>query len=402
MPSEAPRPGPAIPLTGWAERNLRAFEGETGSRAISTLSGATLLGERAMLGGFMIPGKVSAGPGTSRLYRTRDGRWFALTIPRPADRDYLPALFGDEMLDPEDTDAITRAVARHDCDRLLETGRALGLPVAAADERPASAAMSVLETGPGLRRTADARPLVIDLSAIWAGPLAANLLWLAGAQVVKVESRRRPDEMRQVDRGLFDLVNQGKANVAVDLSSEAGKAALLDLIRRADIVIESSRVRALRQFGIDADALVHDVPGLVWLSITGHGATGEAANWAGIGHDCGVAGGLSLALAEVSGEVGYVGDAIADPLTAIFAALEGWRAWKTGRACRLGFAMSAVVALALAEDRACDAAQLEGDLRAWAENAGKPFPAIAMRPVTDDVRALGADTEAWLGHPAPC
>src|SRR5690606_6711881 len=139
-------------------------------------------------------------------------------------------------------------------------------------------------------------PLVVDLSAIWAGPLAGHLLWLAGAEVVKVESRRRPDEMRAVDPGLFELVNQGKANLAVDFSSDAGKTALLDLIRRADLVIESSRVRALRQLGIDADALVREVPGLVWLTITGHGARGEAADWTGIGHDCGVAGGMSRAL----------------------------------------------------------------------------------------------------------
>ena len=202
--------------------------------------------------------------------------------------------------------------------------------------------------------------------------------------------------MRAIDSGLFERVNQGKDNIVVDFSSEAEKAALNDLIRRADFVIESSRVRALRQLGIHADALVREVPGLVWLTVTGHGATGEQANWAGIGHDCSVAGGLTRALAEVTGEVGYVGDAIADPLTGILAALEGWRAWKAGSACRLGFALGGVVSLAIAEERKHDAAQLEQELRDWGRAIGQPFPAIPMREASEEVRAVGADTATWL------
>jgi len=398
LPNSALRQGPAIPLARWAERTLRQFEHETGSPRLAALSGATLMGERAALGGYTVPGKVSAGPGSSRLLLTRDKRWFALTIPRPADREYLPALFGDETLDIHDNDAIARAVALHDCDVLLSKARALGLPVAAVDEDPASPALAVLETGPQRQRQPGDRPLVIDLSAIWAGPLAGNLFWLAGAEVVKVESKSRPDEMRTFDPGVFDRVNQGKSSVVVDFASEWEKAGLVTLIRRADFVIESSRVRALRQLGIDAGALVREVPGLVWLTISGHGATGEAANWAGIGHECGVAGGLSRALAEVAGEPAYVGDAIADPLTGIFTALEGWRAWKAGSACRLGFALSGVVARALAEERAFDSDVLDDELQTWAEARGRPFPAIAMRPVSGEVRPLGADTGTWL----PC
>jgi hypothetical protein len=377
---------------------LRQFEKETGSAALAPVSGAALLGERAALGGFAITGKTSAGPGTSRLLETRDKRWFALTIARPADREYLPALFGKEALDIQDDEAIARVVAGRDCAELLETGRALGLPVAALDEEPVSPAVNVLEKGPRRRRRQGTRPLVIDLSTTWAGPLAGHLLWLAGAQVVKVESRSRPDAMRSGDPGLFGLVNQGKANVAVDFSDEARKTALLELIRRADFVIESSRVRALRQLGIDAGALTREVPGLVWLTITGHGASGEQADWIGLGHDCGVAGGLSKALAEAAGKPGYVGDAIADPLTGIFAALEGWRAWKRGQACRLGFSMSGIAALALAEERAHDPALLEWELQAWGAAIGEPFPAVAMRPVTGETRAPGTDNRSFL----PC
>jgi crotonobetainyl-CoA:carnitine CoA-transferase CaiB-like acyl-CoA transferase len=239
---------------------------------------------------------------------------------------------------------------------------------------------------------------VVDLSAIWAGPLIGHLLWLAGAEVVKVESLARPDLIRRDDAATFDLINQGKASVVVDFHSATEKAALMDLIRRADFVIESSRPRALRHLGIDADALVREVPGLVWLSVTGHGATGEAANWAGIGNDCGVAGGLSRALADVTGQVGYVGDAIADPLTGITGAIVGWRAHVAGEACRIGLAMSAITAHALAEERAYDPAALAAELRGWAAAEGLPFPTVPRRKMFAPVHELGADTAAWF----PC
>ncbi|MCX7865407.1 MAG: CoA transferase, partial [Novosphingobium sp.] len=315
MPDQ-PTPAPvSIPLSRWAERMLRAFESVSDAKGLAGLSGATLLGERAALGNYVITGKISAGPGSSRLYRTRDGRWFALTISRNVDRDYLRALFADAALDPFDEDAIASAAARHDCDSLLARGRTLGLAVAAVDEQPVSPAVSRIATGPLRKRKAHAPALVVDLSTIWAGPLAGNLLWLAGAKVVKVESKTRPDALRAFDLPMFARLNQGKANVVVDLADNAQRSALLRLIRRADIVIESSRVRALMHFGIDADALVREVPGLVWITISAHGARGEAASWIGMGHDCGIAGGLAAALAEVTGEPGYVGDAIADPLT---------------------------------------------------------------------------------------
>jgi crotonobetainyl-CoA:carnitine CoA-transferase CaiB-like acyl-CoA transferase len=270
--------------------------------------------------------------------------------------------------------------------------------VASADEVPPNLPVEVLATGPHRVREPGHRPFVIDLSAIWAGPLAGHLLWLAGAEVVKVESLSRPDLIRRDDPATFDLVNQGKANIVVDLSAEADRESLIALIRRADFVIESSRVRALRHLGIDADALVRETPGLVWLTVTGHGATGEPANWAGIGHDCGVAGGLTRALADASGEVGYVGDAMADPLTGIFAALEGWRAYRKGEARRMGFAMSSVVAMVLGEERRHDPDGLERDLRLWAASIGQPFPKVPRRQLLAPVRPIGTDNAQYL----PC
>jgi len=388
--------GPAIPLARWADRQLRRLAQATGSARIAALEGATIVGERGSIGNFGIDGRVSAGNGGSRMMPTRDGGWFALTLIRVEDRDLLPALFLDDSIDVHDNTAIAAAASRHACADLVARGRLLGLPCASADETPVSAPVAVLATGPARKRTPDHVPLVVDLSAIWAGPLAGHLLWLAGAEVVRVESRDRPDLIRRDDPALFALINQGKASAAVDLHDATDRAALTALIGRADIVIESSRVRALRQLGVDAEALVRDTPGLVWLSVTGHGATGDAAHWTGIGNDCAVAGGLARAMATAGGDIGYVGDALADPLTGITAAREGWRAYRSGQAQRIALAMSAITARALDEERAFDTSLLDAELRGWSTAKGQRFPQVPRRVPTAEVRPFGADTAQYL------
>lgn len=405
VPSGAMPPGsagPPIPLARWADRQVRLLAEATGSPSIAALDGATLVGERGSNNGYTINGRVSAGIGGSRMYRTRDQGWFALTIIREEDRALLPALFLGEIAEPCGPEAIAEAALRHDVADLVARGRDLGLPVASADESPVSPPVEVLATGPRRERTPGHRPLVIDLSAIWASPLIGHLLWLTGAEVIKVESLKRPDLIRRDDPTTFDLINQGKANVLVDLYEDAQRDALVELIRMADFVIESSRPRALRQLGIDADALVAEVPGLVWLTVTGHGARGEQAMWAGIGNDCAVAAGLARALEQASGELGYVGDAIADPLTGITGALEAWRTWTSGMAQRIGLSMSAITARALTEERAFDAELLNRELRAWGAANGQRFPEVSRRPLIAPVAELGADTAHYFPQFVRC
>lgn len=328
------------------------------------MSGATLLGERAMLGGFRVPGRVSAGGGC-RLYDARDGV-VALNLSRPSDAELLPALFEtDNMSD------VAALIAEREALPLVARGREMGLAIAAEHEAEGGpACVTMTGTAPVLPPN---RPLrVLDLSALWAGPLAAHLLGLAGAQVVKAESRTRPDAMRDGDAIFFALLNSGKVQRSIDLHREG----LLTLIAGADIVIEAARPRALRQLGVDADAVVRERPGLVWITITAHGATGDAANWIGFGDDCGVAAGLSAALREATGRTGFVGDAIADPLTGILAARTAWDAWRTGRGGRYGLSMRGVVAQAMEQ---ADPVRLMRSLLEWGEAEGAPFPAVERR-----------------------
>lgn len=362
---------PVIPLSGWADRQLDALAKATGSAAVAQLSGAGLLGERSALNHFRVPGQVSAGGGCS-LYQTRDG-WIALSLARPDDRALLPALFGDSAVDPQDDDAIVGRMAASCTQKLVAHGAELGLAIAAEKESLPSPSWEVTCHGKPLKRTANCPLSIIDLSALWAGPLATQLLQLAGATVVKVESSTRPDAMREGDPAFFDLLNRDKSCISLNLKEQSGQAALTALIREAGIVVEASRPRALLQLGIDADELVAEVPGLVWITITGHGVKENAANRIGFGDDCGVAGGLTAALRKASGATGFVGDAIADPLTGITAARLAWNQWASGNSARTILSMSGVAAAALADEEARDRTALKNELKSWAALQGLPF-----------------------------
>jgi hypothetical protein len=423
-----------IPLASCADQTLAKLAAVTNSAAISKLDGQTLLGERAMLGGMAIPGRTSAGGGCRLFDAVNDT--IALNLARAVDRELLPALFETDELNCQDDEAIADRIARSDATALVLRGRSMGLAIASAHETSAPAANACaantrlahapaanawaanarlahapaanawatnacvaaacveMVAGPAALKLARDAPRVVDLSGLWAGPLAAHLLWLAGADVVKVESRTRPDGMR-ANEDFYALLNQGKASVALDFADTNDRQRLLSLIAASDIVIEAARPRALAQLGIDAAQIVRTTPGLVWLTITAHGAVGEAANWVGFGDDCAVSGGLSAALSAACGQTGFVGDAIADPLTGLCAALVAWQTWAARRGGRFGLSMSQVVAESLATAARQDTGALNSVLTAWSSAAGQPFPTVSRRPI-GAVPAFGEHTWDYM------
>jgi CoA-transferase family III len=385
-----------IPLSRYADELLVKLARATASTAIASIDGQTLLGERAMLAGSSVPDRISAGGGC-RLFSAMNGS-IALNLSRADDRELLPALFSTDELEPNDNQGIAEYIAHCDATQLVSRGRSMGLAIAAEDETIAPPIAPCTELVRGARAHTHSRtaPRVVDLSALWAGPLATHLISLAGAEVIKVESLTRPDAMRKTP-DFFALLNQDKASVVFDFKSAADLAALQELILSADIVVEAARPRALAQLGIDAADIVRKSPGLIWLTITAHGATGEAANWVGFGDDCGVAGGLGALMRTACGETGFVGDAIADPLTGIFAALTAWNAWVSHEGGRFGIAMSHVVANALSESLH-DRSAVEKSLRNWRASVGQPFPEVQRRPIGTHAR-FGEHTHAYRrGH----
>jgi hypothetical protein len=392
--------GIEIPLSRCADELLGSLARATGSTHIAAINGRTLLGERAMLAGSMIPNRTSAGGGCRLLDARADT--VALNLARPADRELLPALFQTERLNPHDDAAIAACIAQSNAASLVMRGRTMGLALAAEHEDwlPSTEPRVQLIAGAPAHVRSRSAPRIVDLSSLWAGPLASHLLSLAGAEVIKVESRTRPDAMRDVGP-FYALLNQNKSSVVLDFTDPNDRRALTALLVSADIVIEAARPRALEQLGIDAEHIVRSSPGLAWITITAHGAQGDEANWVGFGDDCGVAAGLSAALRAACGRTGFVGDAIADPLTGILAALTAWDAWISRRGGRFGLAMSHVVAYCLARARDVDSAALDNSLREWDAAAGRPFPEVQRRSI-GAFAAFGEHTHACLAQVARC
>lgn len=313
------------------------------------LNPLTLLTERAAVAGLTRRGQVSCGGGT-RLLPTADG-WIAVCLARPDDVDLVPAWLGLDAATGDVWPTVAERVRSVGKQALVEHGRLLGLPLSALPRgipttpvppEPLAPLPYRAERRGDHEATASLKGLVVlDLSALWAGPLCASLLAEAGAIVVKVESTRRPDGARRGPQGFFDQLNAGKRSVAFDLADSGGQRALQELVGRADVVIESSRPRALAQLGVHAEEVLRTARPRVWLSITAHGRIGSHATAVGFGDDAAVAGGL---VAWEEDQPYFCADAVADPATGLLAATAILDALATGGRWLLDVALSRTAA----------------------------------------------------------
>ncbi|WP_308205246.1 CoA transferase, partial [Frankia tisae] len=355
--------GPVLARAEAAARLFTALSWQLG-RAVWP-DAATLLGGRAALLGLHRRGDWSAN-GSCRLLPASDG-WIAVNLSRPHDVDAVDALVGalgdqvglvsaDPCLHPVEQAwaALSAAAAARPAADVVDLARLLAIPAAELDGPRRPTPIRTLSTAGAVGVRAEP-PLVIDLSAMWAGPLCAHLLGEIGMRVVKVESVHRPDGARRGDPDFYDWLHAGHESVALDFATPGGRAMLRRLVERADVVIESSRPRALAQLGLDAAELVAARPGRTWVSITGYGRFYTDAH-AGpdpvaFGDDAAVGGGLVAWDRSGGGDAVtpvFCGDAIADPLTGLFAALAAAASVLGGGGHLLDVAMREVAAWAAA------------------------------------------------------
>jgi hypothetical protein len=409
-PGEAPKtaPGPLALSARGAARALARLAPE--SRALANLDGPALLGERAALSGLERRGSISPGGGC-RFLASRDG-WLAVNLPRSADRELLPAwLEAEPRPDEEAWHLISRCLPARRGEAWLERAHCLGLAVAPAGSAPLASSRPWLEVQSQGRRAGHPlanEPRVLDLSSLWAGPLCAQLLGLAGARVVKLESRQRPDGARRGPAEFFDLLNGEKASVVLDFAQDDGLRRLRELIEGADIVVESSRPRALEQLGIDAAAWVRKRPGLTWLSITAYGRHTPRDHWVGFGDDVAVAAGAAIAPDAKASPPLFCGDAIADPLTGLHAAVAALARHRSGVGGLLDVSLLGVTAHALQCPGNSPAGVVEygpaerggAGGEGWLVSAGRREAVAAPRArrARGRARPFGADNAALLGR----
>lgn len=123
---------------------------------------------------------------------------------------------------------------------------------------------------------------VVELAGIGPGPFAAMVLADLGADVVRVDRPGGPGLGIDPAR---DLTNRNKRSVLVDLKADVGPATVLDLVERADILIEGYRPGVAERLGVGPDDCLARNPRLVYGRMTGWGQDGPLA--AAAGHDIG-------------------------------------------------------------------------------------------------------------------
>lgn len=135
---------------------------------------------------------------------------------------------------------------------------------------------------------------VVELAGIGPGPFAAMLLADLGADVVRVD---RPGGAGLGIDPARDLTNRNKRSVLVDLKAASGPGTVLDLVERADVLIEGYRPGVAERLGVGPDACLARNPQLVYGRMTGWGQDGPLAERAG--HD--------IAYIAVTGALSMIG-----------------------------------------------------------------------------------------------
>lgn len=127
---------------------------------------------------------------------------------------------------------------------------------------------------------------VLDMTTFWAGPCCTHFVALLGAEVIHVESARRPDGTRMIagipvteerwweKSPIFAALNTNKKGLALDLQSPRGRGILRRLIATCDVVVENFTPRVLDQIGLDFAAVQEVRPDAVMLRMPGFGLDG--------------------------------------------------------------------------------------------------------------------------------
>ena len=171
---------------------------------------------------------------------------------------------------------------------------------------------------------------VVDLTAMVMGPYCTQILADMGADVVKVEAPEG-DNTRNISvgpapgmSGVFVNVNRGKRSVVLDLRSDAGKTALRELIKQADLFIHSMRAKAIAKLGFGYEDVAAINPAIVYTNCYGYSHRGPDRDLTAYDDTIQAECGLPAVQQMLTGEATYVGTIMADKvagLTAVYATM---------------------------------------------------------------------------------
>lgn len=145
---------------------------------------------------------------------------------------------------------------------------------------------------------ADEQPLagvtVVDFTRVYAGPYCTRLMADLGANIIKIERPGEGDEVRYAGLQLdpehpnqsmyFVRMNVGKRSIAIDLANPGARDLVLELVRKADVVVENFSPGVMAKYKLDYAALKAVKPELIYCSISGFGQTGPLSSLQAYAH----------------------------------------------------------------------------------------------------------------------
>jgi len=132
-------------------------------------------------------------------------------------------------------------------------------------------------------------PLIVDLTRLLPGPYGTFLLKAYGARVVKVEDPFKGDYLKTMmsydgrDAFIYRLLNEDKEKVYLNLKDPIDREKFLDLVKKANVLVESFRPKVMEKLGLGYEKLKKLNPSLVYINLGGYLETSPDAERAG--HD---------------------------------------------------------------------------------------------------------------------
>jgi benzylsuccinate CoA-transferase BbsF subunit/naphthyl-2-methylsuccinate CoA transferase subunit len=157
---------------------------------------------------------------------------------------------------------------------------------------------------------------VCDFSWVGAGPIATSILAQCGAEVIKIESCKKPDILRRgapykdginkgLDRsGYFANRNANKKDLALNMGQPGSRDVAIRLIKKSDIIINNFRVGQMEKWGLGWEDVKEINPRIIYVTMSLQGTTGPHSSYMGFGVNLNALCGLT-AQAAFEGEVPF-------------------------------------------------------------------------------------------------
>jgi CoA:oxalate CoA-transferase len=125
---------------------------------------------------------------------------------------------------------------------------------------------------------------ILDLTWVYAGPFATQILGDLGAEIIKIEAAPVGDKTRIMPpfkngySGYFASLNRGKKSLTLDLKKAKGVELLLELAKKCDVLVENFAPQALAQLGLGYEEVKQVNPRIIYASASGFGSYGPYSN----------------------------------------------------------------------------------------------------------------------------